>query len=348
VIKRVLLVLGGALCFYFLAIHRSRELPLSVINEGIEVIDEIYDISLSGYKTYNPGVIALDKGYIMASREKAKSFFDYMKLKCLRKRKNVIVISELDEHFQQIGVSQQVIPNKDLSLKKVTDPRLFTHEGTLYMIFCDHTQGGSVQTLATLKKENDLWKAEKVTPLHFEGSFEFIEKHLVSEGIEKNWMPFSIDGKVYLVYLLEPEKVVVELNILTGNCQLVSRTANGFIDRFAPLRGGSPPLFDEELGEFITVYHVAFPGRNSYSLSKRNIYICGAYTFSKDIPFRITRKTTGPFYQKTLYNNREKIIFATALIQKGDHYLMFYGEDDSRIKVAKIDRKKLLRAMERR
>jgi predicted GH43/DUF377 family glycosyl hydrolase len=57
------------------------------------------------------------------------------------------------------------------------------------------------------------------------------------------------------------------------------------------------------------------------------------------------KKSKAPFYQQNLYNSREKIVFPTALIKKGDHYLMFYGEDDCKIKVAKIRRKRLLETM---
>jgi predicted GH43/DUF377 family glycosyl hydrolase len=347
-IKKILVsICIAGVCFYAAAIHRSRELPAAVIEQGVAVIDKIEEIKLSGYKTYNPGVIALKEGYLLVSREKAPSFFDYIKLKCLRKRRNIITLSELDEHFKQVGVSTQLIPCDGDGMNKVTDPRLFIHEGEIFMVFCDHSHGGSVQTLCQLKKENGRWAAYGIIPLCFEGSDEFTSKNLVSKGIEKNWMPFSLDGKLYMVYLIEPEKVVVDVNIKSGKCSLVSRTPNRFTDLFTPLRGGAPPVYDEELGEFITIYHVAFPGRNSYTTIKKNVYICGAYTFTADMPFSVTGKCSGPFYQEELYDNREKIIFATALIRKGDYYLMFYGEDDCRIKVAKIDRRLLINAIQR-
>ena len=82
-----------------------------------------------------------------------------------------------------------------------------------------------------------------------------------------------------------------------------------------------------------------------YTNLKKKVYIGGAYCFTKEAPFEMTRKSSGPFYQEELYNNREKIIFPTALIKKADHYLMFYGEDDCRIKVAKINKEKLLMTM---
>jgi len=342
--KKIYILVLMCAGFYGLFIHRSRELPLSVVKEGVSVIDEILDIPLSDFRPYNPGVISLGDRYLMVTRAKATNIWQYLMLKLERKRKNVIMVTELDEHFAQVEKMVQLLPQKNDGITKVTDPRLFWHNGEIYMIFCDHTNGGSVQTLAKLEKKEGGWKAIHILPLSYESSF----SNYVQKGIEKNWMPFSKEGKLYVIYLLEPENVVLEVNLENGDCFLVSKTKNDLLNKFSPLRGGTPPLFDEELGEYLTLYHIAFPGRNSFTTLKKNIYICGAATFTKNAPFILTGRTMTPFYQKDLYNNREKIVFPTALIRKGDNYLMFYGEDDCRIKVAKINRAKLISHMQRR
>ncbi|MCH9811525.1 hypothetical protein K0U07_02035, partial [bacterium] len=144
------------------------------------------------------------------------------------------------------------------------------------------------------------------------------------------------------------EQVVLELDINSGNCSLVSRTKNELVDEFSPLRGGTPPLFDEELQEYVTLYHICYPGRASYTSLPKRVYISGACTFTAAPPFTLTGRSTGPFYQEELYgSNRTKVIFPTALVRKGDSYIVFYGEDDSKIKVAKIPREKMFNRMRR-
>jgi hypothetical protein len=165
------------------------------------------------------------------------------------------------------------------------------------------------------------------------------------EHIEKNWTPFSIDGKLYTVYLSEPENVILEIDETTGICTLACRSKNTLMDKFSPVRGGSPPIFDEKLNEFISIFHVAYPGTRRYTSKMSPVYIAGGYCFKKDKPFEIVKKSRGPFYEKDLYNTRKKIVFPTAFIKKEDHYLMFYGEDDRKIKVAKINRDKFLLQM---
>lgn len=329
--------------FYFTFLHKSRELPLSVKEKGVAVVDEIKTLNVLGYKPYNPGVIELDDGYLLVAREKAESFFHYLWLKAMNERKNVIKCVELDQNFNEKAKAQLLLPSKDLGLSNVTDPRLFKHEGALYMIFSHHVHGGAEQVVALLEK-GDQWRITKVTPLFYDDGKKHVEERSLTPGMEKNWMPFSHDGKLYVIYLLDPDRVILEVNLETGECKKVQSVA-GLNDEFKPMRGGSPPFYDDELGSFLALYHIAFPGRYSYTNLKRNVYIGGAYAFEGKAPFDLTKVSSGPFYQEDLYKGRQKIIFPTALIKKDDHYLMFYGEDDCSIKVAKINKERLFESM---
>jgi predicted GH43/DUF377 family glycosyl hydrolase len=343
--KKSIVYLSLALfAFYVLFINRCRELPTSVIKQGICVIDKIEEIKLDGYKAFNPGVIDLGERYLLVARQKAESFLHYIGLKIKGKRRNVIVCTELDHNFKQLTKSKLLIPSI-LDNQKVTDPRLFKHNGRVYMTYCDHSKGGSIQMLAQLEKKKEQWSAPKSIPLSFADADQYYDKELVQRGIEKNWMPFSMNGKAYAVYLLEPDKIVLELNLETGICTLASKEVNELMDQFSPLRGGTPAAFDRESNSFISLYHINYPGRASFTNIKKAVYIAGAYSFTNAMPFKILSKSKGPLYQKQLYQNKTKIVFPTALIRKGEHYLMFYGEDDKRIKVAFINRNKLLKTM---
>jgi predicted GH43/DUF377 family glycosyl hydrolase len=333
--------------FSFFYVYRCRELPDSVKEKGISVIDKIEEVKLTGYGMYNPGVLDLGDSYLLVARQKASSFFNYIGLKIKGERKNIIVVAELDKNFQEIKKAKQITFPDSEKFHKITDPRLFMHDDQIYMIFSNHSSGGSVQTIAKLEKEEGEWKVKEVLPLFFSGADEFYAKKLVLPNIEKNWMPFSKNGKIHIVYLLEPEKIVLEADLETGNCVIVSRVSDELEDQFSPLRGGTPPIYDPELDEFITLYHVAYPGRASFSTAAKKVYICGAYTFTNALPYKMTAKSSGPFYQEDLYANKLKIVFPTALVSKGDDYLMFYGEDDLRIKVATIKKENLISTMKK-
>ena len=178
-IRALFALFAGVFIFYVSCMHRSRELPESVVKKGISLFEEVKEVKLSGYKPYNPGVVALDSGYLLVTREKAESFVNYVQLKMLGKRNNVIKVVELDENFESRGNCELLLPTSDDPLEIVTDPRLFKHDGSIYMIFCDHTYGGSVQTLAKLEKDGGKWEASSIVPLHFTGAVEFYGKNLV-------------------------------------------------------------------------------------------------------------------------------------------------------------------------
>ena len=161
-------------------------------------------------------------------------------------------------------------------------------------------------------------------------------------------MPFSHDGELYIVYLWEPEKVILKADLKTGVCTVASREKSLLMDRYQQMRGGAPPIYEESSNEYVHLYHIAYPGRNSFTTIPKNIYISGICFFDATAPFQLSAKGYAPFYDEELYKNKEKIIFPTALIDKKNYWLMFYGEDDCRIKVAKINKKKLLKKVKRR
>ena len=75
---------------YFTLVHRVRELPQSVITEGISVIEEIKEVNIPGYRVFNPGVIDFEDQYLFVFREKASSLLDYVLHRLKGERKNII------------------------------------------------------------------------------------------------------------------------------------------------------------------------------------------------------------------------------------------------------------------
>ena len=163
---------------YFCFIHRSREVCFDLKTSGLSIIEDVRDIDILGYGVYNPGVVSYKDGYLVAHREKAKNFLEFLYLKIQKKRRNVIKITEIDSDFNQKIRSVQLIPRKQDKYCKVTDPRLFWHNTELYMIFCDHTKGGSTQNIGRLKKIEGKWVLENTIELQYDGGEEFYQKKI--------------------------------------------------------------------------------------------------------------------------------------------------------------------------
>lgn len=329
-------------------------LPEYPMNQGISIIRDPKKVHIHGFKAFNAGVLRIYDGYVFASRKRADSYFGSLwQRHVLKNNIKGIVIGELDDrYFEKPGTTyyqyKEQVDGLDV---QYIDPRLIRVGKEIYMIYCrqlnrrTRAYSEAHLYLAKLEKEEGRWKVASDRQLIFDGAEEFYEKGLVQRDFEKNWMPFSENGKLYFIYLMEPEHVILETNLETGEVDICARSKNTFKSELSPPRGSSPAVFDEELGEWITCYHYVCPAKRKITGKGVDAYFFGAYSFSKKAPYNILRRTEGPLIGDGLYDNFHKIIFPTALIREGDDYLLFYGDDDLRNGVARISRKELIASL---
>jgi predicted GH43/DUF377 family glycosyl hydrolase len=342
------------LIFYGRRMGTEAILPKYPESIGISIVKDPRKVYINGYKVFNAGVIKEGDGFVFATRKRAES-----RLKGLWDRhvckinSKGIAIGELDHTFSQKGGATYYRDGEQVEGLDVQyiDPRLVRVGEDIYMVYCRQINrptralSEACLHLAKLVNEGGLWKVATDKKLIFDGAEEFYQKGLVQKGFEKNWMPFSENGRLYFIYLMEPEHVVLESNLETGQLQICSRTENPFKKEVNAPRGSSPAVFDEELGQWITCYHYVFPTTRKITGKQVDAYFFGAYTFSKEAPYTILRRTPGPLMGDGLYNNFHKIIFPTSLVRDGEDYLIFYGDDDVKNKVARISRKELIASM---
>ncbi len=329
-------------------------LPEYATNKGISIIRDRKKVHIHGYKAFNAGVLKVEDGYVFASRKRADSLLEslWQRHVCRNNIKG-IVIGELDDTFQEKSKTTYHHNNEKVEGLDIQyiDPRLIKVGKEIYMIYCRQLNRKTRATseahlyLAKLEKKEGFWKIMSDRALIFNGAKEFYEKGLVQRGFEKNWMPFSENGELYFIYLMEPEHVVLKTNLETAVVDICSRTKNVFKGEVTPPRGSSPAVFDEELGEWITCYHYVYPTKRRIIGESVDAYFFGVYSFSKDAPYTILRRTDGPLIGEGLYDNFRKIIFPTSLVRDGDSYLLFYGDDDLQNCVARISRKELIASM---
>ncbi|MCH9621831.1 MAG: hypothetical protein S4CHLAM20_12590 [Chlamydiia bacterium] len=357
ILSLILIIVG---IYVYIVSHAETILPNEPFAATLPVIEQIKPVQISGYKAFNAGVLPLENGeYLFASRKRAESAFaSVWKRFFLKENVKGLVIGELDKNFKEkknINTTYQATEKVEDRDIQYIDPRLMRIGDEIYMVYCQQInrdtriESEAYLHFAKLEKRQGKWKIVSDKRIEFENNMdfeEFYQKGLVQKNFEKNWMPFCDNGEVFFVYLMEPDHVVLKLDLKTAKAKIYSREKNPFSKQFNDARGSTPAVFDEELGEWITLYHFVYPTERKITGRKTHAYFFGGYTFSKDKPYKVIRKTKGPLAGDTIYNNFQKIVFPTSLVRENDDYLIFYGDDDKTNKVARISRKKLLETMQ--
>jgi predicted GH43/DUF377 family glycosyl hydrolase len=335
------------LVHFFNTVHMP---PLENVKK-FSIIKDVKSVNIDGFGLFNSGVIALEDGYLFVTRRTGKSFWKNLIEKIVKINKSELLIGELDKNFSSKDITRTVFSPKDRNWLYM-DARLIRVGSDIYMIYCKQYKYGKKRAeaslyLSKLEKVNQRWQVVTNVKLEYKDSPLFYQKGLVTKNFEKNWMPFSLDKKLYFVYLMEPDHLILDADLNSGICTKLASTKNNFLKDVAPLRGSTPAVFDEQLGEFITLYHFVLYSNCGWGFKKKyGVYYIGGYTFSKKSPFLMSSKMDGILTGKGFYK-KKKIIFPMALIRDGQDYLMFYGEDDRVNKVARINREKLIATMKK-
>ena len=234
---------------------------------------------------------------------------------------------------RHIGTASCVVAydlNPDLTLGKrteivtkhhsVEDPRAWVYDGKLYMSACIYTPPTSCRQGVFLLDENLRVQSEIHIPVGRNGA-----QPWMSKGPEKNWVFFDADklGFVYStakeqghqVYLLNDQFTVSE-----------KHATEGIEWEYGEIRGGTPPV---KVGdEFISFFHSHFYHGGFYR------YVMGAYAFTSEPPFKITRMTRHPI----LYGNAidmpkghdpvKQVVFPCGNTFDGKEWFVTYGIND--------------------
>ena len=132
--------------------------------------------------------------------------------------------------------------------------------------------------------------------------------------------------------------IVMSLDMKTYKLSMVS--SSNFDDKiwfpnFGELRGGTQAI------EYSPTEYISFFHSNIIAKKRTRLYYAGAFTFSKNPPFKILRITDSPFLSPSDANSSfvpkicykwmrgdSKVIFPCGLIKNENNFILTYGEND--------------------
>lgn len=235
--------------------------------------------------------------------------------------KTILSISELDAEFNV--TSNQVLDlNDDNSLE---DGRLFVHEGKLKMVYVSSrwpAMPWSVVKVCTLSKP-DHWRASDFQETPPVG----IEK----QPIEKNFVPFVVGGRAYVIYRSWPRQIIYSLyDGQIFECEPLRYP-------YGEIRGGCVIPYGDKLLRF-------FHSSNRSEMPPVTWrYFCSIAIHEPTRPFEMIRVLQRPIIfgseiggDESLRHFKPNIVMPMGVIEHEGGWALSIGRNDAEVLIAKI------------
>jgi hypothetical protein len=210
------------------------------------------------------------------------------------------------------------------------DPRILVVDGRLFIVATHRNSKWTFElTLIELGAGRKIVREVRIVP------------DVGADLHQKNWNPFVLDGELFFVSSIVPHKVY-RVDVETGRATLVSETttsAFGDLETEHDIRGGAG--YFRERDTYVGICRTALrqdPDQNT------NDYACVAYAFDAAPPFAISRRSA-PFTFASNDHTGRPIQMATGIAEVGREVFVSFGENDCDLRIARIDRDILLRAV---
>lgn len=301
------------------------------------------EISIPGYpEAYNPSLIPYKEGYLLSFRVKRHDFSTFVR-KIYNVRTSYIGVVKLNQQLEICSKPYllDLVSYDENPSHSAQDARLLQHNDKILLVFNDygatrHRSSYALYVTELVEQEGKLQPKERATLLKYENML----------SIEKNWVPFSAKGKLYLIYSSQPH-LILEPDLTTGVCQKIANTQTQSMWHWGEMRGGTPALEIEE--GFLTFFHSSqeLPAASFFGPKVGRNYAMGAYLFESSPPFALKKITPSPLgtLEDYLKNNRRKVIFPSGIVIEGNLIHIAWGKNDTAIVISTFDREKLLSSM---
>jgi predicted GH43/DUF377 family glycosyl hydrolase len=316
-------------------------------DKASDFVLEVKKLTIPGFpNAFNPSIIRWGRNFLLNFRiipNRSQSFTSYM---------GVVI---LDENFDPTSEPQLLdtrAPDAS-SPSRCEDGRLIYVGDTLYLVYSDNmepkiSKGGFRIYIAKLEFDGERFHLKDPECLtQYDGESRDLR--------EKNWVPFDYRGNLFLGYSLVPHLIFRPLLMGTGACETISCTIGSFIWSWGILRGGTSALLGAaQNGEYLAFFHSSKKIASAHSDGQNVLhYFMGAYTFSAEPPFSITRVSSKPIIGKNFYNgpiykpfwHPVRVVFPGGYVFDDRFIWIVYGRQDHEAWVAKLDRAKLLESL---
>lgn len=223
------------------------------------------------------------------------------------------------------------------------DARIFSYRGKVYIIYNDSTHVSCFSNthrrdlfIAEVDYINDDFVLLDPIKLYYPQ----IYSHVICQ---KNWVPFEWNDSLLFGYMVNPHEILYA-NLVTGKCATAYKTSFNSYWCYGMMRGGTPALLVDR--EYLAFFHSSVMMESNCSPGiARHHYFMGAYTFSNEPPFNITKITPSPIIGKGFYTNSDaekRVVFPGGFVYiEPDLIFVAYGKDDREIWIAMIDKNRL-------
>lgn len=319
---------------------------LKTFDDGI--ISKTKKITINGLTyAFNPTMLAFGKDILVAFRHMPnikKPWISY------------IGLILMDWNFNPISevIFLNLRKNCPEILSHTEDPRLFIHQGHIYLFYNDNLEPAEKPG-----QRRDMFMVEIfLDDSGFYSGKPILLKHpnnYPTNIQEKNWTPFSADEELLISYTLNPHEVLLP-NIRTGECEGIATTSfllkeaqpekyNEF--HWKNLRGGTTPLL---IGDnYLSFFHASTVCYSSVAkFRKAYHYFMGAYTFSIKPPHEILSISPYPIMGKGLLTKsscKKRVTYPGGFLLDDENIYVIYGKDDKEIWIAILNREKLMNSL---
>lgn len=342
--KLTLLALAGIMLCHQIATGNSSELgrgpKLSSLLDADGIVFETKQIFLERYpEAHNPSIINTDKGLLMTFRvvpDPQTLWISY------------IGVVLLDDSLRPISEPQLLDTRFDNTKtpSQSEDARIFAYNDRLYLLYNDNVDRVNPST----QYRRDMYLAELIET---DGKYEMTpplklchEEKYGGQLWQKNWVPFVWNDTLLYAYSIIPHEILYDQN-QDGMCSPLYATEAQNRWSWGPLRGGTPALLVD--GEYLAFFHSSVYTSSKASGGKKMWhYYMGAYTFSAEPPFEITKISQKPIVEKTFYTKSDfnkRVIFPGGFVVMEDKIYFSYGKDDTQSWIGIIDKEALKRSL---